>query len=215
MINPRLRTYALAATGSATLVAGGATNADIITSAGPVDIPPASTYGPVGSTLFTVDGHEFKAFHFTDGSWYDGFNSVGLDMAGGGLDIGYASEGSTIGVGASFSRSYAANYMYFFGSTLTAQYTNGMPIGTSVLLGFSISDADDTFYGWIDYSLSLFQNAYTFTINRWAYNDVAGQGIIAGQNQAAGSSAVPGLGGLAALAIGAAGVRSRRQRTVA
>ena len=32
---------------------------------------------------------------------------------------------------------------------------------------------------------------------------------------AAGSTAVPGLGGLAALAIGAAGVRSRRQRTVA
>jgi MYXO-CTERM domain-containing protein len=45
--------------------------------------------------------------------------------------------------------------------------------------------------------------------------DVANQGIIAGQNTAAGSSAVPGLGGLAALAIGAAGVRSRRQRTVA
>ena len=37
-------------------------------------------------------------------------------------------------------------------------------------------------------------------------------GIIAGQDTAAGSSAVPGLGGLAALAIG---VRSRRQRTVA
>ena len=44
---------------------------------------------------------------------------------------------------------------------------------------------------------------------------VDGQGIIAGQNTAAGSQAVPGLGGLAALAIGAAGVRSRRQRTVA
>ena len=215
MIKSRLRTYAITATGSATLVAGGVTNAEII-SGGPVNIQPARTDG---DTLFTVGGQKFKAFYFTGGGYPGRFSSVGLNMAGGALGVGYASEGSTISVGASFSRSYPTNFMYWVRSTMTStmttQYTNGMPIGTSVLLGFSISDTDDTFYGWINYSLSIFQSTYTFTINSWAYNDVANEGIIAGQYQAAGSSAVPGLGGLAALAIGAAGVRSRRQRTVA
>ena len=89
--------------------------------------------------------------------------------------------------------------------------------GSNKLLAFRVEEGTDTFYGWIDYTLSFtdIYSGYTFTVNAWAYNDVSGQGIIAGQNTAAGSQAVPGLGGLAALAIGAAGVRSRRQRTVA
>ena len=76
----------------------------------------------------------------------------------------------------------------------------------------------NTFYGGVDLNLYLSgitPGTFVFTVNSWAYNDVAGEGIITGQNTAAGSSAVPGLGGLAALAIGAAGVRSRRQPTVA
>ena len=92
--------------------------------------------------------------------------------------------------------------------------SSSLALGTN-LLGISIFIGDDAYYGWVDYSLSMFEGEYTFTINGWAYNDVSGEGIIAGQNTAAGSSTVPGLGGLAALAIGAAGVRSRRQRTVA
>ena len=71
----------------------------------------------------------------------------------------------------------------------------------------------NTFYGGVDLNLYLSgitPGTFVFTVNSWAYNDVAGEGIITGQNTAAGSSAVPGLGGLAALAIGDAGVRSRR-----
>ena len=92
-----------------------------------------------------------------------------------------------------------------------------LELGAGMIVGFAFTDSSggDTYYGWVAYDLSMSAGSYSFTVNGWAYNDVAGEGIIAGQNQAAGSSAVPGLGGLAALAIGAAGVRSRRQRTVA
>ena len=90
-----------------------------------------------------------------------------------------------------------------------------LDFGSGEIVGFRIMDNGDYYYGWIAYDLSMSEGEYTFTVNGWAYNDVANEGIIAGENRAAGSSAVPGLGGLAALAIGAAGVRSRRQRTVA
>ncbi|MCP4796429.1 MAG: hypothetical protein GY885_09760 [Phycisphaeraceae bacterium] len=50
------------------------------------------------------------------------------------------------------------------------------------------------------------------TVERWALESTAN--TAAGYSPA-GSTAVPGLGGLAALAIGAAGVRSRRQRAIA
>ena len=214
MINSRLKTYALTATGTATLAATGIANAEIITSSGePVNIQGSSETEKI--TLFTLAGQDFNAFAFRTGSWSGfGFATVGINVDEDGLGIGTVESGSTISAGASFVFSYVNNSMYFDDGTMTSQNSVGMPIETSVLLGFSISDTDATFYGWINYSLSMSQGEYTFTVNSWAYNDVANQGIIAGQNTAAGS-AVPGLGGLAALAIGAAGVRSRRQRTVA
>ena len=104
--------------------------------------------------------------------------------------------------------------MLFSGGSMSFSSGN-LTLGSGKIVGFSLNDSGDNYYGWIAYDLSMSEGEYTFTVNGWAYNDVANEGIIAGQNQAAGSSAVPGLGGLAALAIGAAGVRSRRQRTVA
>ena len=83
-----------------------------------------------------------------------------------------------------------------------------------MILGVALSNEGSDHYAWVNYSLSWSGSEYTFTINSWAYNDVAGEGIIAGQAMAAGTP-VPGLGGLGVLAMGAAGVRSRRQRTVA
>jgi hypothetical protein len=87
------------------------------------------------------------------------------------------------------------------------------------LIGIALSgDLGATFnYGWIDYELTFDGSGglQAFTIHGWAYNTNSDEGIVMGQQQAAGSQAVPGLGGLAALAMGAAGVRSRRQRVLA
>lgn len=100
----------------------------------------------------------------------------------------------------------------------TSTKISQLPTGTNQLAAFSILDGTDRYFGWIDYSLEAsgsVSDPFNFAINSWAYNDVSGQGIIAGQDTAAsdgGGAAVPGLGGLAGLAIGAAGVRTRRRR---
>ena len=211
MSESRLKTYALTATGTATLATAGIANADIITSSGPVDI----TVNAGRTTLFTLAGVDVEAINIRNGYW----STTGYALA----SLGPGSPSSQIFtevssgyiIGSGFSGgSYVSQYMSFSNNVMSNSSSFGLRLGTSVLIGIGISDGTDTFYGWVDYSLSMYQGEYTFTINSWAYNNVADEGIIAGQNTAAGS-AVPGLGGLAALAIGAAGVRSRRQRTVA
>ena len=212
MSESRLKTYALTATGTATLATAGIASAEIETSSGATNI-----LANTPTTLFTVGGGIVKAFNWHTGSWSDsGYATAGFGTGGLSSLASFATVngGSSIGTGFS-GATYASFSMFFANNAMTSSQSNGMSTGTSVLMGVSISDGTDTFYGWINYTLSMFEGDFTFTINRWAYNDVANEGIIAGQNQAAGSSAVPGLGGLAALAIGAAGVRSRRQRTVA
>ena len=63
-------------------------------------------------------------------------------------------------------------------------------------------------YGWLSFTANVdgTSNSY-ITITGWGYDDAGGT-IAAGAT----ASPVPGLGGLAALAIGAGGVRRKRQR---
>jgi hypothetical protein len=81
--------------------------------------------------------------------------------------------------------------------------------GETGAFGIRFVDGADFFYGWVEVSEDALG---VITVERWALESTANT---AGQYSPAGSSAVPGLGGLAALAIGAAGVRARRQRNVA
>ena len=75
------------------------------------------------------------------------------------------------------------------------------------------SDGFEGNYGWLSFAgyADGTTNSY-ITITGWGWDDT-GSTIAAGQT--AGSTAVPGLGGLAALAIGAGGLRGRRQRATA
>lgn len=79
-------------------------------------------------------------------------------------------------------------------------------------IAFAISDGASSYYfGYFDVTVSNSgrtgtSSVYTLTINGWAYNSVAGQSITIGA-----PAAVPGGAGLAALAIGAAGLRGRRR----
>ena len=63
-------------------------------------------------------------------------------------------------------------------------------------------------YGWLDITVGFNEDDKLFlTVNRWAYeSDVETAASIPG------GSVVPGVGGLAALAFGAAGIRRRRER---
>ena len=210
MSDSRLKNYALTAGGAAALAAAGMASADIRTSSGSTAIPVSDSSS---LTLFTVGGVEVQASNDAAGSWAIG----GTASATMNVDFGSLTKvNSGVTVGAGFTGVFTVyNRVTFSAGAVTSSSSKGLLTGSNHLIGLSLGLGGTIHYAWIEYSLSMFEGEYTFTVNRWAYNDVANEGIIAGQNQAAGSSAVPGLGGLAALAIGAAGVRSRRQRTVA
>lgn len=84
-------------------------------------------------------------------------------------------------------------------------------------LGFAVENTNTGTYvaGWVNFtydrSLGNGANGNFFTINSWAFNtgDVTTSITMPGT---AASGAVPGIGGLAGLAMGAAGLRRKRQR---
>ena len=78
-------------------------------------------------------------------------------------------------------------------------------------LGFKVGDGSDVRYGWAEILLDLDLDGTSRLTFIDSYLGAAGDTtIVAGQT--APSNAVPGLGGIAALACGAAGLRRRRQR---
>lgn len=81
-----------------------------------------------------------------------------------------------------------------------------LAMGDTGYFGFRIPRANSTWtYGWIE----AYNNLGTLEISRWGYESVIGMGAATtGQSQA-----VPGMGGLAALACGAAGLRRSRKRS--
>ena len=212
MSDSRLKMYARTASGAAALAAAGAANAAIITSTGPMTI----TKNATAQTLFSFGTIGVAAANSQLGDWSNAgvaAAGIGSSQSNSGFGAMAISFGATIDTGLTGTAvKVAANKVKFKKSATVKTASYSMALGTDNLLALSLSSGSQTYFGWINYSLSMFQGEYTFTVNSWAYNDVAGQGIIAGQNTAAGSSVVPGLSGLAALAIGAAGVRSRRQR---
>ena len=81
-------------------------------------------------------------------------------------------------------------------------------------VGFTYADVDslqggdiDFYAGWIELTLGQDGDFLSLTIDRWAYESTPGQAA-----SIPGGTPVPGVGGLLALAMGAAGVRGRRQR---
>ena len=226
MNESRIKAYALAAGGGAAMATVGVAQADIITSDGSVSIPVSDSRYAGIVTLFSTAGIQVVANNSASGVWSTNtFNAAALVKArtwstlvtgsyvqftdvnaGVTIDADLASETSAQGRAIIMAEGRAQ-------STTNLVSTGGLGTGSERLLALNIDlGPSDSLYGWINYTLSFSEGSYLFTINSWAYNDVANEGIIAGQNTAAGSSAVPGLGGLAALAIGAAGIRSRRQR---
>ena len=216
MSDSRLKNYALTAGSAAAVAMAGAANAEIVSSSsgGPISIPISSS----PTTVFTVNGETIAVINDGSGNWLTSTFQAGAMIKGTGPNNAvFASVSRSITIdsdlSAANSKSLGLNLIKgSMQSTTDSNHTGGLAIGSERLLSLAISTDVEVFYGWINYTLSYYQGSFTFSINDWAYNDVADEGIIAGQHTAAGSSVVPGLGGLAALAIGAAGVRSRRQR---
>ena len=83
-----------------------------------------------------------------------------------------------------------------------------MEMGERAYLALTLrNDSGLTVYGWADITL---HSALSVTVHAWAFESTGGS-ILAGQTENS-STPVPGLGGLAALACGAAGLRRKRDR---
>ena len=78
--------------------------------------------------------------------------------------------------------------------------------GQSGYWGVEFKNSDSTYYGWIEASVN--DDGDELTLHSWAYEDVAGQAIAAGDT----GSPVPVPGSLALLASGAAGIAALRRR---
>ena len=218
------KAYALTAGSGVALVTLGVAQADIITSDESVSIPVSAQGASSGVTLFSTAGIQVVANNFAAGSWeQSNFSAAVLVKARTASTIVSNVAFTDVNAGMTIDADLASATDAQAGAlnmvTGNAQNTSksgnigGFETGSERLLALNIQDGvSGSLYGWINYTLTYLEGGFTLTINSWAYNDVLGEGIIAGQNQAAASNAVPGLGGLAALAIGAAGVRSRRQR---
>lgn len=102
------------------------------------------------------------------------------------------------------------NRVTFFSSS--GSYGNTfMSLDTRAFVGFSVYNraTQQVVNAWAEYQLTKGENSIELTIFSWAYN--VDSPITMPANQG-GSTPVPGLGGLAALACGAAGMRRKRNR---
>lgn len=85
--------------------------------------------------------------------------------------------------------------------------------GSDRYLGFFVQNelTSDYVAGWINFDFERALGIRAFTINAWAFN-VGDSDTYITMPANGGAAPVPGIGGLAGLAMGAAGVRRKRQR---
>ena len=183
----RLSAYAAAATG-AVLASSSADAAVVITTITTVD----------ASTNFTID-LDISGAGFNDNYT---FSNIGLPAAAYGRisadnQLDSAQFVATALVG---SAVFLDSNDVWIGGT---QLFNFPTSGNTGYLGFRLTVGEgDNIYGWIEYV----NNGSSTTVSRWAYESTVNTGITTPS-----VSAVPGGAGLAALALGAAGVRGRRR----
>lgn len=213
----RLASYVCLAAGPA--VATSSAIADTYTGSGAGPIT-ATAYNPGTTawayqkvTAFTAASLQFQAFATNDAASYGSggawFQIDPSDRAAAG-DMRFYLPGSAsrviAGTGQNGTDHDAMNSGYAGFSTWGAPF-GLLSANSSGYLGFSVTN-DDTVNGFIQYSITTTADTYAFTILSWAYN--VNGAITMPANS--GAPAVPGLGGLAALAFGAAGVRRKRTR---
>ena len=177
---------------------------------------------------FTAADLQFQAFAF---SYSPGSFSGGLQLADADRSIpagkmrfwsfdsasqviswnaaGYGKSNDGYGGRAVFTSSSSSSSMMGTGVSATGNY-----------MGFAVQNEDTGTYvaGWVqmafDFSAGNVANGSYVTIMDWSFNtgDVNTSITMPGSPPQGGSGAVPGVGGLAGLAMGAAGLRRKRQR---
>ncbi len=180
----------------------------------------------IQASAFTAVGLQFQAFVF-DRSWRSsqlgGLQIYGPDR----IDAGkmrfwsFDSASQTISWNAAGYDESNGGY----GGRKVLSQGNSYMMGTGVsatgnYMGFAVQNTDSGEYvaGWVqmafDFSAGNVANGSYVTIMDWSFNtgDVNTSITMPGSPPQGGSGAVPGVGGLAGLAMGAAGLRRKRQR---
>ena len=188
----------------------------------------------VSVNAFTAADLQFQAFAFQwsgqgPGSLSGGLQLASGDRAGSGGPAGkmrFWSFDSASQVISWNAAGYGkSNGGYGGRSVFTSSSISSNMMGTGVsatgnYMGFAVQNEDTGTYvaGWVqmafDFSAGNVANGSYVTIMDWSFNtgDVNTSITMPGSPPQGGSGAVPGVGGLAALAMGAAGLRRKRQR---
>ena len=179
------------------LAAAGSAGAavQIVTLPSPVGFPTVTTGVNLGTAVASVTSQHFK------------WRAFGADNPGNNISTLVA--GSVAGNGSEFFTSRLFGYNQTISNAATGgSWVNGGSMGNLALdskgyFAFRLPNNGGYTYGWIEW----INTNGIFSVARWAYEDTLNQGI----TTPAAASAVPGGAGLAALAIGAAGLRGRRR----
>lgn len=162
-----------------------------------------------GSQNLNLDGDAYsdillKNYVFSGGNYQGAYvNFAPGKVVGFSSGFGYAtalSAGALIDSTTTSGGPFQASLAYG-GANPSAQFNNV----TDAYIGLAFPIGGVNHYGWI--SVDIDNTAGTFTINEWAYNSVAGQGIYAGT-----LTAVPEPSTLALLTAGAVGIAAMRRR---
>ena len=151
-------------------------------------------------SLFAV-GTAYGAVRFQYGSSY---NVAAVRPQPASVELSLMAAGSTVGPG-----------LAFVNDTNLTNYNSDPSSGTRYV-GLRLNQSGQTYYGWFEMSYSAPVNGFRdYTFTRFAFNDVAGQSILAGQTSAVPEASTLGLvGGLFGM-VAAAHVRRRRQQQAA
>ena len=176
----------------------------------------------VSVNAFTAADLQFQAFAF---QWSAGSLSGGLQLASGdrGNPAGYMRFWSFDSASQVISWNAAGSDRSNRGFGGISASSSMMGTGVSATgnyMGFAVQNEDTGTYvaGWVqmafDFSAGNVANGSYVTIMDWSFNtgDVNTSITMPGSPPQGGSGAVPGVGGLAGLAMGAAGLRRKRQR---
>lgn len=132
-------------------------------------------------------------------------------LAGAGLDARRLSSGATISAGAGTFIGFGVFRYISAGALVSGTWPGGYPTATTGFAGVSFDRGGNTHFAWLRFALRNDANGLPdqLTLVDWAWEDVAGMAIIAGDT---GPAQVPEPGSLALLALGASGIAAFRRR---
>ena len=225
----RMKAYSALAAAPCAAVGGIAVETHAAPGAGNVPVTAQLQGGTdfVSSNAFTAAGLQFQAFIYVSASSSGGLQLASEDRTWNSGPAGYMrfwgmdSASQVISWNAAgYDQSNDGHGGRRNWSTVTSYMMGAGESGSGNYMGFAVQNVDTGTYvaGWVqmafDFSAGNVANGSYVTIMDWSFNtgDVNTSITMPGSPPQGGSGAVPGVGGLAGLAMGAAGLRRKRQR---